>query len=253
MKEKAKKAVMKKRKRVIRLKPTFWFFLCLFFLSLVLVVLLLTHPVFIIQYVRVEGNETIHSRDLVEKAGKFDENIFLFSKKEMEEAISKVEGIKTVKVKKEFPNRLLVVVDEEYVLATIDYEDKKYFINDDGIIKDKAVQQTVPLYRPIPISGIKELKLGQQIFHDDRLLPFLKLLMKSTINDHIEKVGFENLDNIDIICKGVDIRFGPPNDLHEKMTILMAVMDDIQQRDIDAVEIILNQGDHPIVVTRKEN
>ncbi len=211
--------------------------------------LLLTHKAFNIKYIRVDGNDTIPTADIVNEMGEINDNIFLFSDKQAVERVMNIPGIDEATIIKEFPNRLILQVKETYAIAIIELDGEDYHLSQDGILMEVGQDELTSRYKPLRIEGFDDqLKVGDKISEDDRVVPFLKNLLKTELSDGIDKVIFEKIDNIDIIYKDIEIRFGPPDDINEKIAIILAVLENIEERNIRAEEIILNEGSNPIVV-----
>ena len=95
----------------------------------------------------------------------------------------------------------------------------------------------------------RKLEKGSSFSTDQRELDFLITLSHSLISDEVKKVVFNKSNNIDIILKDVKVYFGPLDDILEKISTLTAVYHEVQNKGVNAKEIILNQGKNPIVVT----
>lgn len=211
--------------------------------------LLLTHKAFNIKYIRVDGNDTIPTADIVNEMGEINDNIFLFSDQDAINRVLKIPGIDEATIQKEFPNRIILQVKETYAIASMEVGEETLHVNQDGVLMEGVSEELTGRYKPLKIEGLgDELEIGDKITEDDRVVPFLKNLLKTELSDGIEKVIFEKIDNIDIIYKDIEIRFGPPDDINEKIAIILAVLENIEEKNIRAEEIILNEGSNPIVV-----
>lgn len=228
----------------------------LFLLALLLLIggyFLLNHRYFRIKYVRVEGGENITTEQVVREAGDLNQNIFLFSTANLEKKIMLMPGVRSVHIDKVLPNRLSITIEESYLIGRIGRGEQALLINQDGIVQPKqkdaqSGQADVPEltgFDPVP-------DVGEKISTDERVIQFLSLAVQSSMASDIEKIGFENRNNIDIIYKGITVHFGELNDLIDKLSKLEAVVADIEQKKIHAVEIIMNEGKNPIVVTGNE-
>ena len=233
-------------------RPFLRFFLLLLIVLAVAIGLFLTHKAFDIKYIRVEGNETLPSSMIVEKMGDINNNIFLFKAGEAEEKVLELPGITEAKIEKEFPNRIVLRVKELYFIASIVADNHSYFIDQEGLVADQIPEELTNRYKPIKIEGLEEnIEVGQPISEDKRIIQFLTAILKTDLSLAIDKVIFEKTDKIDIMYKDIAIHFGPPDDINEKISVLLAVIEKIEAQDIRAVEIILNEGANPIVVYDK--
>lgn len=241
--------VHKKKKSHILL----WILACIVICATIFVMLLLHHKVFNIKYVRVIGNDTIPSNEVIEKLGDMNRNIFRFSEKEAISKISDIKGVKNVEVEKSYPNRIVISLEENYILAFYEKNDKKYYFDKNGLCVEGNEENYTDRFLPIAVDGkFKNIGIGNLISSDERILQLLSKLRTSKIVGKIKKVNFEKIDNIDIMYKDIIVHFGSPDDLINKIKVLEAVIDDIEAKKLDAVEIILNEGSNPIVVTKEK-
>lgn len=244
-----KKLTIKKPKKKIRRWP---FFVLLFLLLAgISGYQLLHHKYFNIKYVKVEGNRNLTSEEIVQALGEVNENIILFSTKNAEDSLAAMDGIEQVRVTKDYPNQLLVEVQERFKLGRLDEKGERW-IDQEGRIRIGGEQPVTNVYQAPLVTGIagaEKAAEGADLSEDVRVTQLLGLLMQSRLIAGIEKIDFEKADNIDIIYKGIDVHFGSLNDLIEKISTLEAVIGDVEAKAIQAKEILLNRGNKPIVVT----
>lgn len=212
--------------------------------------LMLTHKAFRVKYVRIQGNEAIRSEEIVEKLGDMNQNIFLLDTGAIKDKLESLGGITYQSVERHLPNRITIHIKEVYVLGQLTVEDKVFWIDNEGQLLERGEGAFEPRKRLLDIETEKALpQIGGKLFSDERPVECLKQLHKSALAQKIQKVVFKKNDNIDIMIKGINVRFGQANDILQKLSTLEAVLKEIEAKGIQAVEIILNQGDNPIVVT----
>lgn len=243
--ESLRKADRKKSGFSVRTWAIFLFVVFLVFTG----ALLLRHKAFNVKYIRVEGNTVLSDEEITEQLGNSNRNIFLYSKQEIRKTLMQMPGIRSVQVKKELPNRLVITIEESYVLAETDQE-PPLFVDNGGKVLDKIPDGFSSRIKPLRVSFPgRHLERGKTFSTDKRELDFLLTLSHSMISDDVKKVVFNKSNNIDIILKDVKVYFGPLDNIFEKVSTLTAVYNEIQSKGVDAREIILNQGKNPIVVT----
>lgn len=244
--ERPEKPVKKKKP----LSARSWILIIVLFIALT-ATLLLRHKAFNIRYIRVAGNTVLSDEEIIDQLGNGKKNIFLCSKSDIKKKLLEVPGIRSVSVKKELPNKLIVKVEEAYILAESDQE-PPLLIDNEGIVLNKIPEGYSSRIKPIRVSfPERKLELGKNFSDDPREMEFLKSISHSKISDEVKKVVFNNENNIDIILNDVKVYFGSLNNISEKISTLTAVYNEIQRKDVDAKEIILNQGKNPIVVTNR--
>ncbi|MDD7433623.1 MAG: FtsQ-type POTRA domain-containing protein [Peptoniphilaceae bacterium] len=211
------------------------------------------HRVFRIRYVRVEGNTVISDAEILTGLGEANENIFLYSRKKGENNIRKISGIKNVTLTKKIPNRLEVRVEESYILATMITNNETRYIDNNGIIRTGFDDGIMNRIRPISVELEDTIpEPGEKAFRDTEAIPFLQTLLKMDIVSNVTKVRFEKDGNIVIIYKDISVKFGKADDAAQRLSNLAAILSKIEREKIKAKEILLDEGDHPIVVTDSE-
>lgn len=209
----------------------------------------LRHKAFNVKYIRVEGNTVLSDEELIDQLNDSNRNIFLYSKNEIKKTLLQLPGIRSVQVRKELPNKLVITVEESYILAETDQE-PPLLIDNEGKVLDKIPDGFSSRVKPLMVSfPDRKLEKGSSFSTDQRELDFLITLSHSLISDEVKKVVFNKSNNIDIILKDVKVYFGPLDDILEKISTLTAVYHEVQNKGVNAKEIILNQGKNPIVVT----
>lgn len=230
-----------------------WPFFVLLFLLLLGIAgyQLLHHKYFNIKYLKIVGNRNLSSEEITQALGEVNQNIILFSTTDAEKKLAAIDGIEQVRVTKDYPNQLLVEVQERFKLGRLDEKGERW-IDQEGRIRLGGSQPVTNVYEAPLVTGIagaEEAEEGADLSEDVRITQLLGLLMQSRLVGAIEKIDFEKPDNIDIIYKGIDVHFGSLNDLIEKISTLEAVIGDVETKAIQAKEIFLNRGEKPIVVT----
>lgn len=214
--------------------------------------LLLTHKFFNIKYVRLSGNHNISAKTIVESLGNVNGNIFLYSAKNAEKKLGELKGVRGARVVKTYPNRISVELEESYWLGRLIKDGKELYIDQDGVIRKSSDLPISNVCLPPECEGFSgDLKEGSRVSSDERVIALLNLVMQSGLAPDIRKINFEKLNDIDIIYKDIAIHFGDLNNLIDKLSTVEAVIKDVEAKKISAVEILLDQGPNPIVVTDK--
>lgn len=216
-----------------------------------LVVFLLTSKEFDINIVSISGNTIWTDEEIAAKVKKNETNIFLFSKSKLSKELLSMQGIKNVKIKKSLPNRLNITIEESYIMGKTT-QNPTYYIDNDGFIRQDIRKSVINDHKVLPISLPTEyINLDKKFSDDVRNIEVLKILFISEISELIDEVNFDKSYNIDIMIKDIRVRFGPADNIYEKVSNLTAVLKKIAKDNIKAAEIILNAGKNPIVVLKK--
>lgn len=206
-------------------------------------------PIFQIHSVRIEGNRLVSKDEIMEALGPVESNLFVFDAQRATERLLGVNGIESVSFGRELPDRLVVRVDETYVIASLQHGDKTLYLNEEGVLTETFNAQKNRI-RPFPITVGGEIpSVGNPLFEDARNLELLLSLAASPLQGGISKVSFESASSVDIMYNDLIIHFGVPNDILKKISDSAAVIRALEKNQVKAREILLDQGQNPIVVT----
>lgn len=249
-KDRTKNAREGRRPRRMRKRRRFWpWMLAIAIVAVALALVLFLSPFFRIKEVRIEGNTLVPNDEIMGQLGPMDTNLFLFPNDRARERLTAIDAISNVTFGRELPDRLVVRVEESYVLASIEREGQTLYLDDKGKVTDQYRAETNRI-RPLALALEGTLpSVGESPFSDERPLAFLRALSVSPLAENVRKVQIDAAQNIDFMYNNLMIRFGPPNDIHRKLADAVAVVKEISTKGIRAEEILLDAGENPIVVT----
>src|SRR5690625_4262080 len=141
MDEKRRKNRNKRRKRRKRRKKLFSkpFILFLILIGILTVgINTYRHDYFKISQVFIEGNKVLSDDEILQKLNDpVSKNIFSYDEDKSLNLLKSEELIKDAKLKKQYPDKLLVSVKEEYPFMKAEYKNKDYIISNTSIVLDK--------------------------------------------------------------------------------------------------------------------
>lgn len=211
--------------------------------------LFLTHPTFNVKYVRVEGNEVIPSWEILDQLGPVKTNIVRFNKKDAEARLDDLPGVRSVTIDRNFPNRLVVNVKEAYYVGLFEQGDQVYNLDNLGVVEKETDIDKAGRVEALKLTGpFQGVAPGETLFKDDRYIKFLNVLVRTKLAPSIKEVDFNKRDNIAIIYKNMLVQFGSPDDVYDKLTSLSVAIKEIENKNIPAKKIILDEGRNPIIV-----
>lgn len=156
-----KEALLKRKKKIIRMKRTMVIFTLLL---TILITLGFTLPVFNLTGVSVKGNEMLSREAILSTAGiEPDINIFKVNTRKVEETLMENVYIKNVKVKRKLPNELSVNVEERKIAFSVQGNEGIYAIDETG--KVLGVKENIESTQVLPLEGIpvENLVTGEEI------------------------------------------------------------------------------------------
>ncbi len=225
--------------------------LILILIIIVILYTLLNSKIFNSNQIRIEGNEKI-SKDYIVRTLDLreDKNIFMYNLKDMEKELEENKYIEDVRVKREFPNKLHIIIIEKEISGIIQYDDLKCYIDNKGEFIDKVKKdEEIDNYLMIDI-GYKLDKNNNIKFKKERyknnLLEVLKNIKSCTLYKKINKVKIEE-DSIRMYTpKGLEIIFLNNKEIEKNIKKTEAILIDLQSSKISKGTVDFRQGKNPI-------
>ena len=104
---------------------------------------------FSIKEIKIENNYLVKEEIIIKKLHKiYEKNIFFLKKNEIEEPLKQIDFLDKVKVKKIYPNKIIINVLESKPIGVIIKKNKKYIIDTSSkliIYKEKVLSYPLPL------------------------------------------------------------------------------------------------------------
>ncbi|MBP3284624.1 MAG: FtsQ-type POTRA domain-containing protein [Clostridia bacterium] len=203
------------------------FFLGFIFIVAVLCFLLLS-PIFQIKKIQVEGVLRLSANSIIDYSNlHYGENIFRINKKEIAENIKKVAYIDEVKIRREWPNGIVIHVKESNPVAEVEFYGSKLMIDEKAKLLE-VVTDDIPTNFP-QLLGItlNEIVLGEKIHanEEEKLEDFLEVLKSAEENGILKNVTkiVENNGILLYLDEGDIVNLGDVENLPYKMLLLKEI------------------------------
>lgn len=203
------------------------------------------HTYFKVSQVYITGNVKKTDEEILTLIGNpVGESIFTYDTGKNEEILMGEKDIKNAQIEKEYPDDISINIEEIYPFMEVDYKGRTYAIANTGQVLSESYDDE----KLAKLTAIKkEPEYGQNFTDDKDKLNFLQKLQRSSYARSIEELNLENEDDIGIIIKGIQVKFGKLDKLDYKIKLLDSVLKDIDQKDIKAKKIDLTKGQSPVV------
>lgn len=170
--------------------------LLIFFLIVIFGLTLVQSKFFYVTQIEVEGKNEILQKDIISKLSEFNnKSIVYINTNLLEEEISKDARVKTVIIKKRYPNKLIVELNEREPVAYISKNNELYVVDSDLNIfsnYNEMVNKALPL-----------------VYYDEKsekdITNILKVLIKSNLYSLSSEIYKENNKYVIILNDGVKI------------------------------------------------
>lgn len=243
----------KEKKRMKRRKRTLKFLMLMLLLTLIYLFAFKTN-FFNIKDIKVVGNNKINYNQIVKASMCMeDENIFKINKNSGEEALEELPYIKKAEIKRQLPKGIVIDIEEREEIVAISHIGSFIYIDKEGYIlsiEEKDEKIDLPQIFGLDLT---ELQLGKNVFQqieDDNVIDFILLSNKAELLSKMRYINLSNKNSVMIELKdGIRVAFGPLNNVKYKMSFLFEILEDINKKDINAKQILLNKGDNPIILT----
>ncbi|MFZ6017081.1 MAG: cell division protein FtsQ/DivIB [Nitrospirota bacterium] len=189
--------------------------------------------VFPIKHFIFSGNKHLTDDELKILAGLYGgEGLITISSKEVSQRLLKSPWIRSVSLRKEFPETLSVVIEEAVPLALLDMNGHLFLIDDNGKLLEELKDGSVPFIPIITGNPFKEREAFSEALN---LVNVMKSKGLSSGKDHIEVIA-QRPQELAVNIDGIIVKIGTGG-YQEKLERLIELEDEIKRRNI-AVDYI---------------
>lgn len=240
---------MKRRRMFFRL-------LLIIFLIFIMFVLALNTDIFIIDNIKVLGNNKI-SKDIIINASSINtgENIFKISTRTSKKTIENLPYVKEAEIKRKFPKGILIEIIERKEIVQIKEISSYGFIDIDGYILDIVDIQNDQL--PLLLGfNIGNKKAGDNLFSQiefEQKKEFISEGNSIKILQKMKEIDMADNNNVNILLNNsIPVAFGTLDDVKYKLNLLNEILIDIEKKQIPCKMILMNKGENPIIVLNED-
>lgn len=213
---------------------------------------LLKSPIFNIGDYKVEGNYNLNKEDIINASSiSKGENIFKINKSMSEKNISKLAYIKDIEIKRKLPNTILFNVEERVGVLQTRSISTMLLVDIEGYVLEQlqSVDENLPNITGFDLNNIV---VGDNIFLESNKVEIIDFIVQSNESELLNKsseIDMTSLDNVNIeLISGISVAFGTLDNVKYKLSLLNEILKDIDDKQIPCKMIIMNKGDHPILV-----
>lgn len=191
------------------------------------------HSAFRIRSVEITGNEHLSEGELKSLAGlKRDESLLGISSRRVYANMAASPWIRSVAVRKEFPDRLLIHIREAEPFALLDMRGKLFLVDDRGTMLEELRDIVIPFLPVILSNPYKEREAFLEAINLARAIKQTGLLSQK---DHIEIISHK-AQEMSVNIDGVVVKVGA-GEYEDKLSRLSDIEQEIKNRNI-AVDYI---------------
>jgi len=227
-----------------RQKRTMILLVAVFILFTLLLVFFLNSDHFKVK--TIAFNRTVHvSGKALSKAEKLlqGKNIFRAPVKKTVEVLLSDPWVKEVNIKRKLPDRIEVTVIERKPVAQIAFEEYYYLISDDGMVLERRQSpEDIVQIADLPVKSIETGKVLKSTVFGSAMKVYKGL--DRDLRQKVLVISAPSADKIIFYLGGVEIIFGQPDYLDEKIRILKEIL---KREGDNAISIDLRVPDNPIV------
>ena len=188
---------------------------------------------FHVRSVVITGNEHLSDEELKNMAGlSSNENLFSVSGRRISSKMTESPWIRSVAVRKDFPDRLLIHIREAEPFALLDMKGKLFIVDDRGAMLEELRDIAVPFLPIISSNPYREKEAFLEAINLAKIIKNTGLLAQ---RDHIEIISHKPQE-MSVNIDGVVVKVGS-GEYEEKLARLSDIEQEIQNRNI-AVDYI---------------
>lgn len=206
---------------------------------------------FDIKNIEVEGNKILKEEEIIKQSGIKNKNLFRVSPKKIIQRISSIPYIKSVKIEKNIPETVRINVKERNKTFLLEGGGTYMLVDSEGVILEgiDGEDENLPLVKGFFVSSIKP---GENIFKEEdneSLDTFVNESKNIGILNNMEEINKNYQNEVHIKLKNkISVDFGTLSGVKYKLGMLKNIMNDIEEKEIESGKIVMNRGDHPILI-----
>ncbi|MCK9443054.1 MAG: FtsQ-type POTRA domain-containing protein [Tissierellaceae bacterium] len=239
----------KRRKFLFRI-----FLLCI--IALTIGIYAINSDFFVIRDISVYGNNKLTNEEIIFATPiNIGENIFRVSLKNAQANLVKLPYVKEVKIKRKYPKDIIVNISERKETAQIKKDFSIIVIDYEGYILDirDYEDEKLPMFYGISIDGINITDNLNKIEGNKDNLEFIIESTDIGLLTKMDEIYMVDNNNINIVLNnGINVAFGPINNVEYKLKLLNEVIKDIEKKELSCKMILMDKGDNPIIVLKEE-
>jgi len=213
---------------------------------------------FNVKHIEVIGSSELTIEQVQIASGINLDNIFRLKSSEIENNLKEHPYIKDAKLKKRFPNKVLIsIIERKEVLEIIDLDTYVYVDEDGKVLKILSM----PLDKQLPVlkgPKVKSYQIGQSITFENELeidmaLKILGVSEELGYLEDIEKMVIESENKIFIDTNlGIKVAFGDEYKIKYKISFMHEILNTLAEKNITAGTLYLNKGEDPVFVPQDQ-
>ncbi|MFA7533727.1 MAG: FtsQ-type POTRA domain-containing protein [Tissierellaceae bacterium] len=211
---------------------------------------------FVIRDISVYGNNKLTNEEIIFATPiNIGENIFRVSLKNAQANLVKLPYVKEVKIKRKYPKDIIVNISERKETAQIKKDFSIIVIDYEGYILDirDYEDEKLPMFYGISIDGINITDNLNKIEGNKDNLEFIIESTDIGLLTKMDEIYMVDNNNINIVLNnGINVAFGPINNVEYKLKLLNEVIKDIEKKELSCKMILMDKGDNPIIVLKEE-
>lgn len=212
----------------------------------------LNSPFFHIKEINIINNKSLNKEEILKQSKvRTNTNIFKFKISDIEDNLKTNTFIKSANVKRELPNTLNINVVEREKIILFQYISMYLVVDEEGFIMEHLDSKDEKL--PI-VTGFNTnfTDVSENIFSQEQnrnLKVFIKEGKNLHLLENIDEIEKDFSNDVNIKLKnGIFVAFGTLNNVKYKLGLLKEILEDVEKREIKASKIIMNKGNHPILI-----
>lgn len=223
-----KEEIIRKRKRKKALRRVF---LILTILVIILTTLALKTQYFNITSIEVTGLINLKEDDIKGLLPfKNGDNILKINVNKSKESIKSNPYVENVEIRRKFPNKINVNVEEKYAKYYVQHEDTYILLDSDGtVIESKKDIEGLNLYE---LRGMDpgSLNVGEKVvFEDERNIDFMKefynLMSRNQSSIKFNSIDMNSVINLKVYSNNIEIRIGTIEKLQDKLNVAINLIE----------------------------
>jgi cell division protein FtsQ len=198
---------------------------------------------FRVQQIEVTGAAMVDQDEVARATGALHRNLFTLDEIAARRAVERVSGVKRAEVRRVWPRRLLVTIEERVPVAVWSAGGSSYMVDSEGVVLDFIPDSSMlTIYQT---DGGGEALAGDRVDGDAVMVAArLRDALPATIGQQVTRFEWTRRAGLELITdRGVRVRFGDGSDIDYKLAVWRGVLDQARRDKAVVTEIDLRFGD----------
>jgi cell division protein FtsQ len=200
---------------------------------------------FRVDSIDVHGASLVSVDDIVQATGALHQNLYSVDPEMVRQRVMKVAGIRSATVRRQWPRRLVVTVEERTPVAVWQNGGVSFAVDADGVVLEAAPDPSMVAI--MQTDGASSLAPDDRVDRDAVSLALqVRDILPQRTGLRVQRFEWTQATGLDIVTvDGPRVRWGDSDGLDYKLATLKGILDQVRKQNSTVTEVDLRSPSHP--------